>query len=181
MAEAALSGQDLRSAAIDSKRYHDNKHKWARIHNRNPWRPIVRRGPSTSPNQPLRDEVIQAVSETHMELASLPDLSRQVFYDDSQHTSDSSADELDNEHPPGPEPDAGITYSFDHASGPGNGSHILGEALVRAIERFEDVQTERLVSTEYQLLDESGELLNSKEITKAKQRPPSDEDDYEFI
>ena len=57
--------------------------------------------------------------------------------------------------------DADITYSFDHATGPTNGDHILGDALTRAVERFETAQTEDLVRKEYEILDDKGEAVRN--------------------
>ena len=55
--------------------------------------------------------------------------------------------------------DADITYTFDRPTGPSAGRHVLNDALVRAVERFETRRTERLVSAEYEVLDGDGEAL----------------------
>ena len=57
------------------------------------------------------------------------------------------------------EADADITYTFDHATGPTGGDQILGDALAKAVERFETTQTERLVNKEYEVLDSEGEAV----------------------
>ena len=57
--------------------------------------------------------------------------------------------------------DANITYSFDHATGPTNGDQILGDAVARAMERFETSQTENLVKREYEILDSEGEAVRN--------------------
>lgn len=51
-----------------------------------------------------------------------------------------------------PVPDVGITYSFDAARGPGEGSGILSMAINQAVERFETKATEKLVKDEYEIV-----------------------------
>ena len=53
--------------------------------------------------------------------------------------------------------DAGVTYTFDHATGPRAGADVLCNAVEAAAERFEHAQTERLVLDEYEVLDGDGE------------------------
>lgn len=66
--------------------------------------------------------------------------------------SDSSATEDVDEPSAAPEPDAGITYSFDAARGPTPGGEILSLAINKAVERFENKETEKLVRNEYNVV-----------------------------
>ena len=49
-------------------------------------------------------------------------------------------------------PDAGYTYSFDAPRGPGHGSQILGMALAKAEEKFENKATNKLIKDEYEVV-----------------------------
>lgn len=106
------------------------------------------------------------------------DIVTEIF---SNHSGDSSADEDVAEPSAAPEPDADVTYSFDHATGPGNGSEVLSLAVSKAVKRFENVQTEQLVKTEYEILDSEGESVPRAGRAKGKKAPVTDEDDYELI
>jgi hypothetical protein len=96
---------------------------------------------------------------------------------------DSSADEDIAEHSAAPELDSEITYSFDAARGPSHGSQVLGDALAKAVERYENKETDKIVKSEYEVLDSDGEPMVSKTSGKnASKRPvASDEDEYEFV
>lgn len=69
-------------------------------------------------------------------------------------------------------PDAGYTYSFDAPTGPGKGSQILGQALAKAVERFETKATEKLVKSEYEV------VAHDKEEEHAGY---STDDDFEIV
>lgn len=56
-----------------------------------------------------------------------------------------------------PEPDAGISYSFDAPRGPHQGSQILSMALAKAVEKFEVKATEKLVKEEYEVIAQDKE------------------------
>ena len=66
--------------------------------------------------------------------------------------SDSSSAEDVQEPSAAPEPDAGITYSFDAARGPTPRGEILSMAINKAVERFETKETEKLVKNEYDVV-----------------------------
>jgi hypothetical protein len=72
-----------------------------------------------------------------------------------------------------PEPDADITYSYDALRGPGGGGDILALAVNRAVERYENKATERLVRDEYEVVLKEQEAGNEGYI--------ADEDDFEFV
>lgn len=86
--------------------------------------------------------------------------------------SDSSAEEDIRETSAAPEPDAGLTYSFDAPRGPGKGSQILGMALAKAVEKYEFKATEKLVKDEY-------EVVGKEKPTNV--RCVIDEDDFELV
>lgn len=66
--------------------------------------------------------------------------------------SDSSAEEDVEEGSAAPEPDAGISYSFDALRGPTEGRTILGMAFAEAVEKFETKELEKLVKDEYEVI-----------------------------
>lgn len=72
-----------------------------------------------------------------------------------------------------PLPDAEVMYSYDAPSGPSTGSDILSNAVMQAVKRFENKQTEQLVKTEYDL------VLDGKEFEDAYAGDA--EDDFEVI
>lgn len=92
--------------------------------------------------------------------------------------SDSSGDEMPDESSVAP--DAGITYSFDAPKGPTHGSTVLSTALAKAVERFENNETEKLVKNEYEVLGESDVRTPIKKGGK-RSMLADEEDDYEFI
>ena len=71
-----------------------------------------------------------------------------------------------------PIPTDEIMYSYDARSGPSNGADILSTAVMQAVKRFENKQTEQLVKTEYA-------VLNAKDFEDAYAGDA--EDDFEFI
>lgn len=87
--------------------------------------------------------------------------------------SDSSAEEEVRESSAAPEPDAGITYSYDAAHGPNQGGQILSMALAKAVERYETQATEKLVMEEYEVVG------NEKE--DASTGYAADDGDFELI
>lgn len=89
-----------------------------------------------------------------------------------QSDSDSSLDDCFQHASTVPEPDAGISYSFDAPRGPQQGSQILSMALAKAVEKFEVKATEKLVKDEY-------------EVVGMEKEDPDDcvacEDDFELV
>lgn len=94
-------------------------------------------------------------------------------YADDNPISDSSTEEDIREASAAPEPDAGITYSFDAAHGPNKGGQILSMALAKAVEKYETQATEKLIMTEYEVVG------NEKE--EASTGYTADDSDFEFI
>ena len=88
-------------------------------------------------------------------------------------TSDSSAEEDVREASAAPEPDAGVTYSFDAPRGPALGSEILNMAINKAVERFENKETEKLIKSEYEVVGKDTDIGQEGYI--------ADDDDYELV
>lgn len=88
-------------------------------------------------------------------------------------TSDSSADEEVKDASAAPEPD--IMYSYDAKDGPGRGSGILSQAITKAVERFENKETERLVNKEYDVIDGYDQ---EKDVVGGYD---ADEDEFEMV
>lgn len=90
---------------------------------------------------------------------------------------------------PSPAPDAGVMYSFDADRAPSQGSQILNAAMAKAVERFEEMETQRIVSTEYDVLDSEGEVVGVTPVKKSKGKGkaaekafvPDADEDYEFV
>jgi hypothetical protein len=62
-------------------------------------------------------------------------------------------------------------YSYDQATGPRGGQDVLSQALTQAVKRFESKETDKLISNEYDVVDD-------KEMAEAS----TDEDnEYEFV
>lgn len=101
--------------------------------------------------------------------------------------SGSSSDDLE-EGVASPAPDAGVMYSFDAPRAPSQGSQILTAAMAKAVERFEEKETVRIVGEEYDVLDSEGEVVASTPAKKAKGKGkamragvPDADEDYEFV
>jgi hypothetical protein len=101
----------------------------------------------------LLDDVDEALNEAH-------------------DCADSSADE-DVPEPGAASENPNIYYSFDAASGPRQGDHVLGVALARAIEKFEIKETEKLVN-EYEFVPHEAQSECGDLDTLA-------EDDFELV
>lgn len=103
---------------------------------------------------------------------------------DDSSSSNSDHDELT----PSPAPDAGVMYSFDATRGPSEGSQILNVALAKAVKKYEEKETVKLVKNEYNVIDSDGESVGltpvKKGKAKAKAAPavvPDEDEDYEFV
>ena len=88
-------------------------------------------------------------------------------------TSDSSNEEEIQDASAAPEPDAGYTYSYDALRGPGRGSQILGIALAKAVEKFENKATEKLVKEEYEVVGNEKEDKQTGHV--------ADDDDFQLV
>lgn len=174
---------DLRNRAKERKRDIDSKHKWAPK-----WAvtgvPVVKQGPNGTVrprahvcSQQARAKERQNYLETWSRRNHL-DRKRPVLNDDSNESQDSSADEevsFEEEAPQLGEVD--VKYSYDASRGPSHGSEILGMAVAKAVEKYEDDKTSKLVSDEYEVLDT---------FSEAGEEPcyalgDDDDDDFEMI
>ncbi|KAF1814686.1 hypothetical protein P152DRAFT_392316 [Eremomyces bilateralis CBS 781.70] len=187
--EQSVPTNDLRSESMDSKRDHDHKSKWAHgkvtgrgqgpnahgrpmtIH-RNEGVIRSHRLAKTALKQDVRDE---GVAHHSVPVGASP----------SGSSSDEHAKEV-IEPSAAPEPDAEITYSFDAAKGPGHGSQLLSMAVEQAVERFENEETEKIVRTEYDLLEAEGVAVpfvgkGKEKKTAGKKEKKKVEDEYEFV
>lgn len=191
--EQTFSTNDLRGTAQDYKRDATRKAKWAlgateSKSGRAPGKPRPHRPSETEFNSQRRYEKGAVASLAHgTKVARKHDmLEGAAITDDS---SGSNSDEYDET--PSPPVDAGITYSFDAARSPTKGSQILNSALAKAVEKFEERETVKLVKSEYELVDEMGETVAPTPEKKRKGKksyaeaavivPDADEEEYEFV
>jgi len=196
-AEQTFSTNDLRSASVDYKRDSENKHKWAQGEAWGPGRP------TNAHSRPARmvpkyvTPVQRRVFATHnqcrfprsnKELGTkdLKTAQRHDIFEETQHSGDSSTEEDPVE--PSAAPEAELAYSFDARSGPSHGSQILSLAVAKAVERYENNVTDKLVKDEYEVLNEAGEAVPAAthKSVKASKKPAVDnanvnEDEYEFV
>jgi hypothetical protein len=99
---------------------------------------------------------------------------RNEVLDTGISSSDSSAGEEDSrEASAAPVPDAEIMYSYDATHGPGRGTDVLSHAVTKAVQRYENKVTEKLVK-EYDFVD-AGKDVGDGYAADA------DEDDFEMI
>ena len=94
---------------------------------------------------------------------------------DNSNASDIQSEDFraDRTPSPQPEPDAQYTYSYDAQRGPSEGSQVLGVALAKAVDKYETKATEKLVKTEYEIVDEEKEDSGHSST--------SVEDDFELV
>jgi len=176
---AANLTQDLRASARDCKRRADSAHKWALGE---AW------GPGRSNEAHPRPHHTKFLSKTTHDMREgsrrmnkVKSDRRRAMAADKLEATDSSADE-EAEPVITNEPDAQVAYSFDADRSPNKGSQILGVALDRAVERFENKETERILKDEYLVLDSDGEPVAGQSNKSAKPaRSGDDEDDFEFV
>lgn len=148
----------------DYKRDADHRHKWAL----GSWENNTYSDNSkTVPVTPLTSKVKTAIRRQQR----YPRKPASRIQPDN-NTSDSSAAEDVQEASAAPEPDAGITYSFDAPRGPKQGSEILSLAINKAVERFETKVTEKLVKDEYEVVGKDAEVGNEGYMA---------DDDFELV
>ncbi|KAI4138599.1 MAG: hypothetical protein L6R39_006705 [Caloplaca ligustica] len=156
----------------DRKRELDQRHKWA-LGEAAPTSGRNKRQPARNPRPVFARAVSREVrfsknKATRMERASCK---HGGPYNDDSPISDSGEDV--REASAAPEPDAGITYSYDAAHGPHKGGQILSMALAKAVEKYEIQATEKLVMTEYEVVGE--------EKDEASTGYAADDSDFELI
>jgi len=166
---------DLRSNSVDFKRDNSSKAKWARGEAFGPGREGHAAPAKVKARFPRTNEELRVNRNAK-------DAQRHEILNETVNHSDSS--ETDEPIEPCAAPDAGITYSFDANRGPSHGSTILSSALAKAVERFENTTTEKLVKDEYDVLPSNPEEVLRTPIKKGGKRSAlvaEEEDDYEFV
>lgn len=193
--EQTFSTGDLRASAQDYKRDSDHKYKrtpgavWAAQAG---WRSapagdivINRAAPKYASSPGERRWIVNHYGRIRASNKTLDEhrASMSRRHEMIEGHADSSCDEDVVEPSAAPEPDAEITYSFDAERGPSQGSQVLGQALAKAVERYENKVTDKIVKDEYEVLDSDGEPVAPRLPKKAVSKVPAvvDEDDYEFV
>lgn len=191
---SALPASDLRSEAKAYKRDKNHASKWARgarvapgkqcPHNFS-WnangacrdcaaRPLHRDGARNhSAHSYQRAEKISSYTQGHRQGSIAKKVLQNDLLEITQTSDAGSSDEEMADTSAAPLPDAGVMYSYDAQSGPTSGNDILSNAVMQAVKRFENKQTEQLIKTEYDL------VLDGKE---AEDPYAGDvEDDFEVV
>jgi len=185
--EQSFSQADLRSTAQDFKRTRDAAHKWALGANNTEI--AGRAAGKPRPHRPSETEYNLKRREAKSAVASLAHDTKVARKHDMLEGTDDSSGSDDYDETPSPPPDVNITYSFDAARGPTKGSQILNVALNKAMQKWEEAETTKLVRSEYELLDADGEVVaatpDKKRKSKAKNIDAAvtiaDDEDYEFV
>ncbi|MCJ1306638.1 hypothetical protein MMC25_000281 [Agyrium rufum] len=165
----------------DRKRVFDHNHKWGlgvreattrRAHE--PWSKtnvLPVEGVKVVPIMPM-SAARSRRSERHYNTQILKNRKHLLHKHKEPYSSDSSSASDDvQEASAAPAPDAEITYSFDAARGPSQGGEILNMAVNKAVERFENKVTEKLVKDEYDVVMDGVEHDGYV----------ADEDDFELV
>jgi hypothetical protein len=175
MAPAATN--DLRSEAKAYQRDKNHNTKWALGD-----RPKCTRGqgcnpqtcPHTRPVQSVKKATTKALRRmnyrTRPKLASVQVDDGDERFDHATDNSNSSDDDVKDANAAPIPTDAEYMYSYDAPTGPSAGQTVLSTALNQAVQRFENIETEKLVTREYDVIDEQKEGYTADE-----------EDDFEFI
>jgi len=194
--EQTFSTSDLRSTAQDYKRDAARKHKWALgptevIRGRAEEKPRPHRPAETQFNfkrHTVKSAVAaQAYGAKGEKVARKMDMleGNAGISDDSANSASDDYEESGTISPP-----EGVMYSFDAKRAPSEGSQILNVALAKAVERFEERETIKLVNAEYDVLDTAGESVvqpsSGRKAHKGKGKAPvigvpDADDDYEII
>ncbi|KAL8907231.1 MAG: hypothetical protein Q9207_001532 [Kuettlingeria erythrocarpa] len=158
----------------DRKRELDQRHKWslgeaAQTAGRN------KKAPAKPPRSVFTRVMNREVQLSKNKAAQMEKLSRKNDgrYANDNPVSDSSTEEDIREASAAPEPDAGITYSYDAPHGPNKGGHILSMALAKAVEKYETQATDKLIMTEYEVVDNEKEEISTGYA--------ADDSDFELI
>ncbi|KAL9032111.1 MAG: hypothetical protein Q9180_006694 [Flavoplaca navasiana] len=153
-----------RKLGQDHKRELDQKHKWA-LGKASPKSGRDKDVPATAkiPHANFYRMARKEVDFGRNKVARMEALSRkhESRLESDNSISDSSAEEEIRESSAAPEPDAGITYSYDAAHGPSQGGQILSMALAKAVEQYETRATEKLVMEEYEVVGSEKEDIST--------------------
>lgn len=88
-------------------------------------------------------------------------IAKKVLQNDLQDVtmhSDTSGDEEVAHINEAPVPESEIMYSYDAKSGPSNGADVLSNAVMQAVKRYENKQTEQLIKNEYDTMPDHKEF-----------------------
>ncbi|KAK5128290.1 hypothetical protein LTR85_002957 [Meristemomyces frigidus] len=186
--EQTFSTSDLRSTAQSYKRDAAHKHKWALGSAETVSRAAGGKPRPLRPSETAYDVKRRETKGAVAALQSGVKVARKQDMLEDTAVSDDSGSASDYDDTPSPPADVGVTYSFDASRGPSQGSQILNAALHKAVKRFEERETVKLVKDEYEVLDDEGESVGltpaKKGKTKTKAAPitvPDADDDYEFV
>jgi hypothetical protein len=183
---------DLRSEAKSFQRDKNHNSKWTKGFVLRPGQKCphgmdagLLNGCSECPARPWHDHQnvrkARAIKRTNKkESAHATTLARKAFRNELDeafdgplaHVTDNSSDDEVHDASAAPLPaEADFMYSYDAPSGPAAGRDILSAALNKAVLRFENIETEKLVTREYDVIDQL------KEDSMAE----DEEDDFEMI
>ncbi|KAK5117947.1 hypothetical protein LTR62_003991 [Meristemomyces frigidus] len=186
--EQTCSSSDLRSTAQDSKREATRKHKWALGGNITTGRAA---GGKPRPHRPSETDYNTKRRESKGAVAALQNCAKvtrkQDMLDGTAISDDSGNSASDYDESPAPPVDGAVMYSFDAARAPTQGSQILNTALAKAVEKFKDRETVKLVKNEYDILDDEGESVGltpakkSKKVKAVSLTVPDADEDYELV
>lgn len=186
--EQTFSTGDLRSTAQDYKRDAARKHKWALGSVATTGRVA---GGKPRPHRPSETFFNFKRKETKSAIAALQNgakiARKQDMLEGTAISDDSSNSASDHEDVPSPPACYSIMYSFDATQGPSQGSQILNAALAKAVEKFEERETVKLVKEEYEVLNDDGESMGQSPVKKGKSKVgrsinvPDADEDYEFV
>ncbi|KAK1822236.1 hypothetical protein LTR12_003375 [Friedmanniomyces endolithicus] len=185
--EQTFSTCDLRSTAQDQLRNAAHKHKWAFGNTPTTGRAA---GGKLRPQRPSETNYNAKRREVKVAVAALQPgakvARKQDMLEGTAISDESSGSASDYDDVPSPAVDPWF-YSFDSPTAPSQGSQILNAALVKAVAKFEERETAKLVKNEYEVLDDEGEsvgLTLAGKSKKAKAQPmivPDADEDYELI
>ncbi|TKA70604.1 hypothetical protein B0A55_06710 [Friedmanniomyces simplex] len=185
--EQTFSTSDLRSTAQDQLRIAAHKHKWALGSTSTSGRAA---GGKPRPHRPSETNYNAKRREVKAAVAALQPgakvARKQDMLEGTAVSDESSGSASDYDDVPSPSVDP-YFYSFDSRGAPSEGSQILNAALVKAVAKFEERETVKLVKDEYEVLDDEGEsvgLTPVKKGKKAKAQPmvvPDADEDYELV
>ncbi|KAF2157271.1 hypothetical protein K461DRAFT_289606 [Myriangium duriaei CBS 260.36] len=187
-----VTKSDLRSSSQGFKRAATHKAKWAYgIHNDAPGRDANHPRPArltdhlspTAHRHRVRGSAFKVANadrnDMHAARVEYPSIVRKLPSLNSDESA-SSAEEDCDEH----DINDGVIYGATTDYAPSSGSQVLNSALAKAIEAFEDKETDRLVKSEWSVLNDDGEEMGFSPVKKArgkKERPARIEDGYEIV
>lgn len=176
---------DIRSTAKGYQRDKNHSVKWAKGARAAPGRPCTHNlahhnSPcSACAARPLKKDPhatewrdSKLYKKTHQVL-----LAKRVLVNDADdaafatHVLSDTSDEEITDPSAAPEEEQDVMYSYDAHTGPNSGNDLLSHAVLQAVKKYENKQTEQLVKREYDLVSDTREFEDSHDA----------EDDFELI